>query len=909
MTSSQAQLKRAMDRLLPGLYDYRLKDLIKAIRSCKTAADERAVIAKESAHLRTSFKEENVEIRHMNVAKLLYIHMLGYPAHFGQIECLKLVASPRFADKRLGYLGIMLLLDENQEILTLVTNSLKNDMNSPNMFIVGLALCTLGNISSSEMARDLSSEVERLLASSNTYIRKKAALCALRVVRKVPDLLENFTLRAKSLLNERNHGVLLTGITLLTEMCKMSNDVLVDLRTNAVAILVRHLKNLVTAGFSPEHDVSGITDPFVQVKVLRLMRILGKGDAEASEAMNDVLAQVATNTEASKNVGNAILYEAVLTIMDIESESSLRVLAINILGRFLSNRDNNIRYVALTTLTKTSQNTTIDSSALQRHRATILECLRDADISIRRRALDLSFFLINNQNIRILTRELLAFLEICEGDAKNSVATRICDFAGRCRPNKRWEVDTVCRVLRVAGSFVDQTVVNHFIKLVTTSPSDIQQYAVRKLYNTVKNEGEKALTQEGLVQVTVWCVGEFGDILVSGNSAALGGDEEEIAQTGDQTSQSHYQVAPSEQEVVDMLTAMLKGPYATELVKEYTMTTLVKLTSRFSQDSVISQIKALLIKYKVNVQLELQQRSVEFEQLLLLDRDARSALLERIPVLESAVKEEAKKGLGVPTTAEPASAVNQPKSTGGLGGDLLGLSGGSSNSAQGNDLYSLVFGATPGPSATPKSDNIMDLLGDMGMGAPAKLTVMPSQNNFSTASNQNDLLGDLFGGGPVSAPSSSGFQPDIKPFQTGKPSVDPLADLFGSGLGLGNAPSAIPSSPRSYPAYSKNNLQITLAAVRSGNSLTVTAEMRNSGMTGLNGVAVQVAVPRTLQITMHPQSSDFIAPGGTATQGMKIDNPTQVAVRLRLKIAYNIGGQQLVEDIVDFADFDPSLWT
>lgn len=105
----------------------------------QTLADERSVIQKESAAVRvrcdttvvnlssrqTSFKEEDSFARHNNIAKLLYIHMLGYPAHFGQIECLKLVASPRFSDKRLGYLGIMLLLDENQEVLTLVTNSLK----------------------------------------------------------------------------------------------------------------------------------------------------------------------------------------------------------------------------------------------------------------------------------------------------------------------------------------------------------------------------------------------------------------------------------------------------------------------------------------------------------------------------------------------------------------------------------------------------------------------------------------------------------------------------------------------------------------------------------------------------------------------------------------------------------------
>jgi AP-1 complex subunit gamma-1 len=107
---------------IPVVIYIRWPDLIALIQ---TVADERALIQQESAAIRASFREEDSFQRYNNVAKLLYIHMLGSPAHFGQIECLKLVASPRFIDKRLGYLGIMLLLDENQEVLTLVTNSLK----------------------------------------------------------------------------------------------------------------------------------------------------------------------------------------------------------------------------------------------------------------------------------------------------------------------------------------------------------------------------------------------------------------------------------------------------------------------------------------------------------------------------------------------------------------------------------------------------------------------------------------------------------------------------------------------------------------------------------------------------------------------------------------------------------------
>lgn len=60
--------------------------------------------------------------------------------------------------------------------------------------------------------------------------------------------------------------------------------------------LVKLLKDLANSPYAPEYDISGITDPFLHIRLLRLLRVLGKGDAEASDNMNDILAQVHAST-------------------------------------------------------------------------------------------------------------------------------------------------------------------------------------------------------------------------------------------------------------------------------------------------------------------------------------------------------------------------------------------------------------------------------------------------------------------------------------------------------------------------------------------------------------------------------------------------------------------------------------
>jgi AP-1 complex subunit gamma-1 len=694
----------------------RLRDLIREIRSARTAAEERAVVNKECATIRDQIREIDNTYRSRNVAKLLYIHMLGYPAHFGQLECMKLIASSRFTDKRIGYLGAMLLLDEKQDVHLLITNSLKNDLSHQTQYIQSLALCTLGAICSAEMSRDLAGEVEKLIKSSNAYIKKKAILCAFGIIRKVPDLMEMFIPATRSLLNEKNHGVLLTAVCLIIEMSEKSPDTLYHFR-KLVLQLVRVLKNLIMAGYSPEHDVSGVSDPFLQVKILRLLRILGHNDTEASETMNDILAQVATNTDTSKNVGHAILYEIVLTIMGIQSEAGLRVLAVNILGRFLLNNDKNIRYVALNTLLRVVN---ADYNAVQRHRTTIVDCLKDPDISIRRRAIELSFALINHNNIRGMMKELLLFLETCDPEFKSDCCSNIVIAADKYSPNKRWHLDTVFKVLTTAGNYIKGDVVTVVIQLVSKT-SSLHAYSVQQLFRLLSLD----YTQQPLAQVAAWCIGEYGELMSSTNV-----EDEEPLQV-------------SEDEVVTLLEKVLANNNSSVITKEYVITGLMKLSSRFSSST--GRLKKIISVYGSSTNVELQQRSVEYSNIFTGFDHLRPGVLERMPLIEAhphsleAISADGNEGNLLTNSADSISETS-----------VHSLSLSPTQPSENGDIFGILSnGTSVGPSSHPvKTDgnlgavDLLDLLGDL---EPNGLPVI---NNAAlpvvTAFNKNGLVIDFF---------------------------------------------------------------------------------------------------------------------------------------------------------------------
>lgn len=513
------------------------------------------------------------------------MHMLGYPTSFIQMTCVNLLASPKFTDKRIAYVALCVLMDERSEVLLLTANTIKKDLESNNQYIVAVALNAIGEVCTSDMCRDSSSEVLKLLSHNNPYIKKKAATALSKIIRKCPELMDTVAEKLNLIFEDKNHGVLLCGLSLACQIFKQEPS-LVEKYKKYLPHMIRYLKNLSSTNYAPEYDINGVTDPFLQVKLLEVLYHYGKDNPDASEEMNDLLASISTNTESNKNTGNAVLYELVRTIIGIESNSGLKSLGSSILGKFLGHKDNNYKYVALNTLQEVAKT---DINSVQKHKTVILDCLKDTDISIKRRALDLVYVIINSSNIKPIMKECLNFLLVAENEIKLELTTKLCQSLEKYSPSLKWEIDTLIKILCLAGNFVTDETVSSVVNLIVSTPQ-LHLYAVHRLFIAMKSN----LAQEGLIKVGVYILGELGDTLV--NNSVTGPDDESIN--------------VSEDEVTQLLDEINIRKYSPS-VKEFLMNCYFKLISKFSEKA-SSHLKFLLEQETRSYHCEVQQRASEY---------------------------------------------------------------------------------------------------------------------------------------------------------------------------------------------------------------------------------------------------------------------------------------------------------
>jgi AP-1 complex subunit gamma-1 len=511
--------------------------------------------------------------------------MLGYPTSFIQMTCVNLLASNKFTDKRIAYVALCVLMDEKSEVLLLTSHTIKKDLESNNQYIVATALNAIGEVATPDMCRDVSPDVIKLLSNNNPYIKKKAAGALTKIIRKCPELIDTVAEKLNLIFEDKNHGVLLCGLALVCQIFKMEPSFIEKYR-KYLPHMIRYLKSLSSTNYAPEYDINGVTDPFLQVKLLETLYYFGKNNSDASEEMNDLLASLTTNTESTKNTGNAVLYELVRTIIGIDSNSGLKSMGSSILGKFLGHKDNNYKYIALNTLQEVAK---IDLNSVQKHKNVILECLKDTDISIKRRALDLTYIIINSSNIKPIIKECLNFLLYAENEFKLELTTKLCQSLEKYSPSLKWEIDTLIKMLCLAGNFVSDETVSSVINLIVSTP-ELSLYAVHKLFIAMRSN----LGQEGLIKVGVYILGELGDVLISN---PVTGPENET-------------ISVSEQDVINLIDEINTRKYHPG-VKEYLMNCYLKLITKLSSAS-SEHLKFLLEQETRSYHCEVQQRASEY---------------------------------------------------------------------------------------------------------------------------------------------------------------------------------------------------------------------------------------------------------------------------------------------------------
>lgn len=568
-----------------------LSVFISDVRNCQNKEQERVRVDKELANIRTRFKNErglSVYEKKKYVWKMLYIYMLGYDVDFGHMETVALISAPKYAEKQVGYIVTSCLLNENHDFLRLVINTVRNDIIGRNETFQCLALTMVGNVGGKEFSESLAPDVQKLLISNSCrpLVRKKAALCLLRLFRKNPDVvnIDGWSERMVQLLDERDLGVLTAVMSLLVALVANNSEAY----WNCVPKCVRTLERLTRGHDIPqEYTYYGIPSPWLQVKTMRVLQYFPTiDDPSTRKSLLDVLQRILLHTDVVKNVNknnasHAVLFEALALVMHLDAETEMMSQCVVLLGKFISVREPNIRYLGLENMTRMLLVADVADS-IKKHQSQIIVSLKDPDISIRRRSLDLLYGMCDVSNAKEIVEELLQYLTTADFVIREELALKAAILAEKFAPDLSWYVDVILQLIEKAGDFVSDDIWYRVVQFVTNN-DDLQAYAAEKARGYL----DKPAVHETMVKVAGYLLGEYSHLL------------------------AHRQGC-SPKEIFHIIND--KFPGVTTPTKALLLSACVKILMHCqpSNPELVEQVVAVFRRYESSVDAEVQQRAVEF---------------------------------------------------------------------------------------------------------------------------------------------------------------------------------------------------------------------------------------------------------------------------------------------------------
>ncbi|PHH88361.1 hypothetical protein CDD83_7633 [Cordyceps sp. RAO-2017] len=493
-----------------------LVQFIADLRNARARELEEKRINKELANIRQKFKDGNLSGYHKKkyVCKLLYIYILGWNVDFGHLEAVNLISANKYSEKQIGYLAMTLFLHEKHELLHLVVNSIRKDLLDNNELFNCLALHAIANVGGREMGEALSGEVHRLLISptSKSFVKKKAALTLLRLYRKHPGIVSpQWAERIIHLMDDADLGVALSVTSLVMTLAQDNLEQYRGAYDKAAA----RLKRIIIDGeYTTDYLYYKVPCPWLQIKLLRLLQYFApSNDSHVRKMIRACLERILNLAmEANKNVQqnnaqNAILFEAINLSIHLDTEHALMKQISTRLGRFIQSRETNVRYLGLEAMTHlAARSETL--GPIKQHQDIILGSLKDRDISVRRKGLDLLYSMCDATNARVIVGELLQYLQNADFAIREEMVLKIAILTEKYATDVQWYVDISLRLIAMAGDHVSDEVWQRVIQIVTNN-EELQVYAAQNILQHIKSDH----CHETLVKIGAYLLGEFGHLI------------------------------------------------------------------------------------------------------------------------------------------------------------------------------------------------------------------------------------------------------------------------------------------------------------------------------------------------------------------------------------------------------------
>ncbi|CAN1779685.1 AP-4 complex subunit epsilon [Linum perenne] len=573
-------------------------DLVKSIGEARSKAEEDRIVIGEIETLKRRLVEPGIPKRKMKeyVIRLVYVEMLGHDASFGYIHAVKMTHDDNLFLKRSGYLAVTLFLNEDHDLIILIVNTIQKDLKSDNFLIVCAALNAVCKLINEETIPAVLPQVVELLGHQKEAVRKKAIMALHRFYQKSPSSVSHLVSNFRKRLCDNDPGVM--GATLCPLFDLINRDV--SLFKDLVVSFVSILKQVAEHRLPKTYDYHQMAAPFIQIRLLKILSLLGSGDKQASEHMYTVVGDILRKCESTSNIGNAVLYECICCVSSIHPNPKLLESAADVIARFLKSDSHNLKYLGIDALGRLIK---MSPEIAEQHQLAVIDCLEDPDDTLKRKTFELLHKMTKSTNVEVIVDRMIDYMiSISDNHYKTEIASRCVALAEQFAPNNQWFIQTMNRVFEHAGDLVNVKVAHNLMHLIAEGFGEDDDSAYTHLRSSAVESYLRIIGAPKLpsvfLQVICWVLGEYG--------------------TTDEKYSASY--------ITGKLCDVAEAYSSDETVKAYAVTALMKIyafeIAAGKKVDMLPECQSLIEELSASHSSDLQQRAYELQAVIALDDHA-----------------------------------------------------------------------------------------------------------------------------------------------------------------------------------------------------------------------------------------------------------------------------------------------